>query len=454
MTRRSTVIAAVVLAALMVVPSPLLSASDADVTYGDYGAAFGVTMEQIDESVKEIIGKTLTEIINDLLQYVEGYDIKVDPDLHSEFAVRRNTFRAEDNIVVQDTFAGVVVASLLAEAKGQFPDAGHYEAREGEELLDLFKRVFTEEHGQQRDVELYFDVQLYVEGEIVTHVDSKTGELTGMDVMVKFMLKNNEWSDIAITVDEDESGIDISYDGYKESGDGYLRLEATVGAEGLTVMGDKESWECQPKITVHMDALVVSADFAGKVWDLIKSMVDLDDMAKMAIPEIILNIIKSTDRMQDLLQTIESLTSRKIPDMYFTGHCTMNSAVDPYMHSYTQVLIDRVDKYTELRFSPEAFTLDLNMFVNLIPDTILDIETRDIIEAIFSVFGWDEVDVGDIADDPATEEKILETMTFVDERIEDNESFDFQMPLRYLIAGLVIIAGAAGIAFMMWRRRP
>jgi len=132
----------------------------------------------------------------------------------------------------------------------------------------------------------------------------------------------------------------------------------------------------------------------------------------------------------------------------------MNSAVDPHMHSYTQVLIDRVDKYTELRFSPEAFTLDLNMFVNLIPDTILDIETRDIIEAIFSVFGWDEVDVGDIADDPATEEKILETMTFVDERIEDNESFDFQMPLRYLIAGLVIIAGAAGIAFMMWRRRP
>ena len=454
MRRISTILTAVALAALLVIPAPVISSADAeDATYGLYGAYFGVSMADINETVQEITGETLTEIINDLLALVEGYDIKAQPDFDAKFSTTRLAFQNNEVLMLDDQFAGVVYMSLILDADGEFPEAGEYKAKEGEDLGSLLYRVFEEEKGPQRQVHLDIDLSLFIEGELITTIDTKTGDLIGVDIAAKFMLLNFEQGNFNIHIKEEEPMITISYDSYEESGNGYLDLENTLSSEGLTLLSDEEFWECQPNVTEHMNALIVSADFAGRVWEIISAAMSIEDRSKMKIPELIMNIITSTNRMLDLYETVKSLTGTDIKDMIFTGECTLTNRVDPNGYTYVEMLVKRGDDFAELRFSPGPYTLDVNVILDLIPDTLIDIETRDIMEGVMILLGWNEVEVG-VVTDPETEEKIHSIMEIADEAITYDEEFTFEMPTKYLITGIVLIAGTLAVAALMWRRRP
>ena len=454
MRRDLSVIAVIALTLILIAPTAL-PATDADDDYKQniYGTDFGLQLEQIDQFLVDLFGKTLKEILDDTMSDLEGYDIEFNPTLTSQFGVLRNTYETDDEFIYTDQVSGYIMTTMYVTGSGPFPEEGEYDIKEGEDYYQAFKRVLNENHGPQRNVDVAISLGAFLDFNIATRVDKATGELSDIYCVVKAMILSNLSGSIKVTIPEEAQSFIISYDKYSNTGNGYLDFEVEVTADELMMLNDAESWHCNPTIKTHITAMKVSADLADSVWNVISKMIHISQ-GKERIPELILDIITTSTRPLDVFDVIKSLTSTDVPDMYFTADINLSNTVGDDGNKYVSLDIKRGEGSNDIRFPLGGYTLDLTRVVNLIPEKILSNETKIIIDLALVMLGWNDIEVSDITDDQQEQDKIYATMETVDEAIIYDETYEFKIPTKYVITAAIISILIIGAVIYFWRVRP
>ena len=448
MRTEMTIVAIIV--AVMMVMTPLIPSADADEEQGEYGTYLEITMDDLDAIAVEFTGMTVQELLDTFVQ-VEGYDIDIVPTVDSGIGLDRITYIKDSTYVIQDKMSGYFEFALGVSASGEFPKAGHYEAKEGEDSFAFLERVFLEEPSEYRSVDADVLMGAYIEAEMSSYIDTVTGEITTAPISLRLMVINLIEGNIAFDMPDDELSLDISYKDYSESNNVYLGLEIELTSDGLKILSSDESWECRPVISSHVSKFMVSSDLAGNVWNLLMDGTEIDDRAKSSIPQLILNIIGSTNRVVDLMDTISSLTSTRLPDMVFTGDFKLSNGQDAYGNDYVDVLIKRSDVSEEMKLWLDAYTIDATKILDIIPSTVMSDTAKGIAAIVMAIFGMDEIHVADISEDEETVEKIENIDDYVDTAITYDETYEFKMPTGYLVTAIVILAIGILVAVFMWR---
>ena len=449
MNFRLAVVAA--MATTMLLVTPFLPSVVAEGEEGTYGAYHELRMEDIDEFMESLTGMTVQEIL-DMLFQAEGYDIHLKPAINSGLAVKRVTDSDKDSVTIRDMVSGYLEFDLSGYASGSFPKAGHYEAADGEDSNAFIERVFTKTPDREsRMVDATTSLSVYVDLESETYIDRNTGEYDDTSVSMKVVILNDGSGNINIQTDEDGLTMDIAYEKYEESNNGYVSLGLELTSDGIKVLSEEESWECRPTINSHFAETKVSSDFAGNVWTLFRNAIGLDEKERLVLPELILNIIRSTNRTLDLFDTLNSLTSTKFSDLVFTGDFKMSKGQDEYGNEYVQVSVNSGEEISEMKFWLGAYTLDVANALAMVPSDIVSEDDKLLLGVALAVVGLDTIYVGDISWDTVTEKKINEISSKVDREIERQEVYDFKMPLAYLAVAIAILVLGIGAAVYMWR---
>ncbi len=439
---------AIVLSLLMVstgivVLIPSSSASEPEYK-AEYGAHYSLTYDEIDEFVKSLVGKSIEELVDEFNKQVKEYHIDLSTDMESEFAIMRDTTIEGNEMVVHDHYSAYVKLFLLITVDGKFPDAGTYYKEEGEDFFDFMDRVFIEYAKTDRTVNLDTIIGLFADVNLYSHIDMETGEITHIDVSVKIMMDEDTNGNFQFTYENDENleeYVTIGYENKKTGGNFYLDPELDLDFTGFKMLNDELIWELDTTGVLHIDQLIVSSDLADTIWGSLIAAIGPEADFNKNLPELILSILKSSNRMVDLLQTLRSLASMNMQNVDILAKMSAHPIVDEKLHGYVEFTIPREGgEMTAFKLSTGAYTLDFSDILLLIPSYILPDERRIAIEIALALIGLDKIDVEDLSADPVTKAKCENVFEIVDEAIFYDEDAPFIMPQDYaIIAGIGIV---------------
>jgi len=187
--------------------------------------------------------------------------------------------------------------------------------------------------------------------------------------------------------------------------------------------------------------LIVSSDLADTIWGSLIAAIGPEADFNKNLPELILSILKSSNRMVDLLQTLRSLASMNMQNVDILAKMSAHPIEDEKLHEYVEFTIPREGgEMTAFKLSTGAYTLDFSDILLLIPSYILPDERRIAIEIALALIGLDKIDVEDLSADPVTKAKCENVFEIVDEAIFYDEDAPFIMPQDYaIIAGIGIV---------------
>jgi hypothetical protein len=452
---------AVAIAIVMALASlPLLSNNvDADSSDRCYGNESAVTMKDVDSILKELTGKTLDELIASLTDYFPGYEISIVPSFESDFALERNTTKSGSEYTIEDHFGSYVNLYLSSHIKGNLPDAGTYYPKDDEGIWEFLFRLIQESKNEHTDDFEGF-LGLYTDLTVVSKIDLNTGELTSVDVRFKLMIVEHEEANFNLDIveskvseeeDEKVESITFSYDKTTSESNIYTDIGVKMDIEGLKIINDSDTWSVNPKIKEHVYRSVVSSDLANGLWQSVLEMVDPKvEKVKARLPELILHIISSGERMLDLFDTIKSLTGKSIPDVFFVADLAATKYTDDYGYEYT--ILDLKGTETTLYFPLGGYALNTSVLIYLVPSSILPDAVKDILYVVFTVLGWGTVEIGDITDDKVMQSKCENVFTYVKNIMKYDEEYTFKIPAEYLTIGIAGLLGSFAAFVLIWRR--
>ena len=457
MCTRSLRISAVFLAVLMVISciavTPSSSADDAQ--YGEYGAVYSFDYLEFDDAVQSVTGKYVEEWITYIFDELGGYDVDAQPDLYAKFATTRDTVQTDDVYTMIDHTSGYVSAGIDMKASGSFPMPGTYERAEGEGSIQFIKRVFKDESGGfTRNVSVWSSIQLYIDMDLVTHVDMGTGYVTDSYLTLKFAYYEDTDRDISIDFTEDAQGnistISVNYDKVKVDNNFYNNTEVAFAVEDMPVFVGDEHWTIDCSVTEHVNKLVISSDLANSIWLKAVDMSDGDkDQSKL--PELILELLGSGGRMLDLFETIRSLTGSSMSDITFLDVFNASQHVDARGYRYSRLVSVREGGPT-FDLPRAAYTLDYATLSQNILSGMVDEPKKLLIGLFFIAIGWNDIDVRDISDDTAAKEECSEVREYVDAMIEEDNYESYSVPTVYVYTASGGIIISAVLILLIWRR--
>ncbi len=443
---------AIIAAAIMTFSCIPAQQNDAEGATQDYAATFSLGWQDVDDLVTEITGKTIEEILKDI-SAESSYELDFKPTAELNVAIERSIMDVNnDTRIVLDRVTMCLETLFVVTLEGDFPAAGTYYAEEGESYTDFYTRVMqTGGTGTISEKTVVLTANLFADVEIASEINMKTGELEEIAFDAKLFMLNYESSDFNTEDVNDEEGnpvsMTISYEEKEKMGNFYANLVMGLGIEGLVVNGGVE-YQKEIRVTEHMYNLYVSADLANTLWTKIASMMGAESV-KSAIPELLINILESSDKLMDLLQTIKSLTGSSISDITFKTNAEVSDYTDEKGYEYTDVKMGK-DKSFDLHIPRGGYVLNVVHLVDQIPDSILPVGVKIAIGGGLALLGYDKIEVGEST--PETKQKCEDIQNYVDEIIKYDEEFEFKMPLAYLAIAIVgIIASIAAIIVL--RRR-
>ncbi len=446
---------AVSIVAIMLLSGLPLTEADGDGAGNDqiYGATTGIDLSEIDEILKLITGKTLKELVEDLAKTMD-YDVTFDPELESKFAMTRDIHDENGHRTIVDRLSGYFTLSVDLVAEGKFPAAGTYLVNDGESAEDFLKRVFidgsTEDHKISNEIVLGMTLDLA----LVTDINTETGEMEDAYIAIFPMLYTEVDGDMKIAdiTDDDDNlvGITIDYEKYHSLSNVYGDFQITLDIDDLKVLGDGE-WTCNPMITEHVERSVVSSDLVNDLWPLIKKVIGEGGKISKAIPELILNILTSTDRKLDIFDTIKSLTGKTVHDITFTGDVTVSNETDELGNPYVLFKVKRNDTTVDISYPLEGYSFEAGKIIDLIPDSLISKEAKGIIKAALIIIGLGYVEMPDITDDQKKQEECSTIQNAVNEINIMNEKYETDVPLVFIVLTVIIVIAACAATILMWR---
>ena len=439
----AVVVVTVMLCACIVAALPSSSAADEE---GKYGAHLEFTYQDLDDIVTDITGKSIEQAIEELDEQLENYDVQLyDPMLNADLAIVRETSQTDSKLSIHDQISGYIEIAVIFDIIGLFPDSGTYYAEEGEDTLEFLYRVFMS-GTEDRNVDIMFFINTYVDVNTETTINLETGEIEDVDISIRLMEMDLRYSDIQMDMDLENPEyryITIGYDTKRETGNFFTDLEMEVSADGMLLINDEElEWNVNPFFLVHFQELLVSSDLANSIWEIISKFTPADDKARQQLPELILNIISSSNRMLDLFQTLKSLTNRSIDDITIEAKMGASYGIDGKGYLYSGFILQNGEDFTEYDIYTGAYTINPGKLLLLIPSDIMSIAIKEMIAGIIDLLGWGEVDVRDISDDPEEQAACGEIIQHVETAIWYDEEYEFNIPPEYIIAagtGIVLV---------------
>ena len=450
--RISAVLLAVLMSFSFAVTMPSSSADSAE--YGEYGAVYDFDYAEFDAAVKDATGKTVGEWITLISSELGGYDVITDADLDARFATTRDTVQKDGVYTITDHTSGYLSGKLDVNARGSFPNAGTYHRNEGEDTLDFVKRVFKDESGGvDRSAEAHSKIEIYIDTDLVSHVDLGTGEVTDTYLTVKFAIYESGDRDITIDFTEDDEGeletLTFEYGKVAYDNNLFTNTEIAFTIEDMPLFVGDDQWAVRPSVTEHVNKLVLSSDLANSLWLKVVKMMDDDKETKL--PDLILELMGSGGRRLDLFATIRSLTGSDVSDVTFVDSFNGSQYTDDRGYRYSR-LVSTKDAGPTFDLPRAAYTLNYGEIALLIPDTIIDGAGRIALAVFFGAIGWNDIDVGDISDDPQTRFQCKGIRDFVNEMITEDNVESYSVPEVYIGVAAVGISASVIVLLLMWRR--
>lgn len=462
--RNGIAVLSLTLAAILLVSTivyvPGSEADDAEYGTGKYGATYSFNTQEIDNAIKDITGRNLSEWVEYFSDKSEYYTYSLDKaDAISKFAITRDTVQDGDEYTIDDHLSGYFKLRFDADATGPFPEEGVYDADSEEPLVEFIHRIFVDERSEdKRYVEAHFDIQIYVDIDVVTHADLSTGEITDSYIKLRAAIFDKEKRNIDFHVymgdDYYPSYATLDYNKTDEDNNFFLDIEMGLTMEGMKVFTDRtDEWTVRPVVTEHVDKFVISSDLANTIWlELLAS--SEEDMSDSKLPKLILELIGSGGRMLDLFDTIKSLTSSEVPDISVTGTFRAKNMTDARGYEYCQLtLVNKDGTYgTVFKLAKAAYTLNLSDFVMMIPDYVIDHDKKQDIADIIGVLQWNNIDVCDISNNSPKQDECSMVKSYVNQKILEDDVESYPVPFEYRIIAYVGLGISVVLMLMIWRR--
>ena len=451
--RTRTAVALAVVAVMVLSALPLASADAEDGNATErYGATFGISMEDIDKFLVEITGKNLKELVESSAKEYMGLDVVFDAGLECKGALSRTVIESDDKMAFADRLTGYFILQYDISSSGKFPPAGTYEPKEGEDSWDFIQRVFSEEATEQHSVKSVGSIVITFDAEIDTLIDKATGEVSDVYISILPMVAIETSNNFTLEINSDDEGnvtsITIGYDESSTTSHLYSDVQIGLDIDDLKVIGEG-TWKANPIITEHIYKAVVSSDMAGGLWELIKSKIG----GKVKAAELIVSILGSSDKKQDVLKVVESLTNSTIHDITFSGDATITDKTDDQGNRSVVITIQRDGGTTVLEIPLGAYVFKASYILDIIPESILSESAKAIIEIGLAIIGWDQLDVADLSGDQQKQKEIDDIQEAVDRVNEWNEEYEFNLPTIYIIISAVVLIAAILVTVLMWRGR-
>lgn len=453
----------IMLLTCLTVSVPGSSAESSEDYNGMYGATRSISTDAIEAALVATTGKGFQDYVAEFNSTLEpiGYNIdEMVPFLDTKISLRRDVDHDKRDYEAVDRISGYVDLGLDSQVTGRFPAEGTYPAKDGENGIALFARVFGGDDRPDTSTTAYthMKVTFFYDITLVTHMDFLTGEITDSLLTFRATVHDREHNNFSLSISEDEYGnaesLTVAYEEHNVDTLLYMDFQVKLTAEDL-VMGNRDpTWQITPLVVEHVDRSFVSADLADGVWALMLTYIG-DGMDIGQLPGIILKILGSGSRMLDVFETIKSLASTEIPDIGFKATFDCEDTVDTNGHTYCKLKSIK-DGGPEFRIPWGGYTADFTRIVKLIPDTVIKPETKDIIDLVIEGIGWNDIDVKDISGDKVTQGECKKIQDQVDAAIESSNTTSYKTPTVYVvlsITGIVLtmIALASMLCYRRWR---
>ena len=203
-------------------------------------------------------------------------------------------------------------------------------------------------------------------------------------------------------------------------------------------------------MNVHVDKLMVSSDLANGLWKKVSEILGWDDN-QSALPQLILNILKSGSRMLDLFDTVQSLTGTEIPDVKFIAKAHTSTFTDDAGRQYYKITVKTHDSSKDLMLAKQDYSLNVLDLIDSIPSYIMGDGVKLAIGSALTVLGWDKIEVTELT--PETKAECDAIAEHVDTMVEIDERYDFNIPVEYLVLSIAGIVGCIVAVFYV-RRHP
>ena len=426
--------------------------SSADTEYGEYGALYSFSYSELNDSVIAVTGKSVETWVEEFLDLIDGYTFHLDPDADARFATTRDTVTEGNVCTVTDHTSGYFKGRADVRITGTLPDAGTYVRQDGESLTAFLDRVFKEQApGRVTEGDIKMDLQLYLDLDSVSRIDLSTGDVTDSRVRLKFAVYEDSVRNIDISTDgrgDDMKSVTVVYGDMHTDNNLFLDLEVVCRIQDLDAFSGAGDRVIRPTITEHVERSIISSDLADSLWQR-ASASGLDEQ----LPALILDLIGSGGRMQDLFGTIHSLTGSTVPDATFIDAFDASDETDPNGYHYCNMVAQRAGGPTYRLYSG-AYTLDLAHVVSNIPDSLMDPADRTAAEGVLVLLGWSDIDVKDISNNQSVKDQCTEIRTYVDVMIKEDNAESYSTPAEYTAAAVAGILISVVTMALIWRRRP
>ena len=433
-TAVSAVIAVLVLSGISVFCPD--DSSAVTVESGEYGAVSAIDYATFDNAVYYLTDKHLTQWAQEFLGSIlptYSFDLGT-PVLDSKLAVTRDTHVSGNSYMIDDHLSCYLLANLDFAMTGSFPEAGTYMAQDGETLLEFINRVFVDEGtGPERTVHMIFDIKIYVDADLYSHVDLATGDITDSKIDLRFAVYDMERFDFSFDFDVDSDfnpiALTINFDQQNTDSNLYLHAAADLMFDGMNAFAGG-SHEMNPKLTEHTTEFLISSDLADSLWvDLIAH--SDTEIGGVNLADLILNILGSGGRTLDLFDTIKSLTSSDIPDITFIDKFQAEDYTEGG-YEYCKLTAQRTSGTGPVLYLPYGpYCINGEMIQSLLPD-ISSEQLRIIAEAIVMAFVLNPLEVKDISEDPTTKGYCAAISQAVNVVLEAEEDDHFALPMPYV----------------------
>ncbi|MBE6528623.1 MAG: hypothetical protein E7Z64_05625 [Thermoplasmata archaeon] len=422
---------------------------------GEYGNVWGMDYIRFNELIKLQSERTIEEWLIYYSDSVEGYEfgLAVEPRFDSNFATIRKTTVSDDTIIIKDRVSGFMKLYAKLYMVGNFPEAGHYESKGEETMLDLIVRTLEEApKSDVHEIDIDFKIDAYVDAYLTTKVDRDTGEVSDIDLQFRSCFIETENRNFDLYLDDLEDGrksMDLGYKRIKADNDFYLNFDIGFDAEGLKMISDEPSWHIEPKVTEHVSKSLVSTHLKGGLWDRALSKLYAKD--NVELPKFVLDLLAQGGNYVDLYDTIKLLTGSDVPDLTFTTSLDAHYMEDEHGYKYT--VLESADGKNVMKFSMGAYILNLSHIVSLFPDSVLPQTEKSIIMVIFAILGLNSIDVKDISKNLVDEDRCMMIMTYADSNIREFENDSAHIPTFYLVSAVIGIIISI-LILIIWRRSP
>lgn len=454
--KKATVFAVFLVVALVITCIPIVSDDvSADNATETYGSVKSFSWTQIEEISQELIGMSVEELLMELSKNKYGYELYLtEPHFEGRMVTKRDIQTMDDSHITNDHISGYVEFGSIMAVHGNLPEAGTYEKQEGEDSLDFLDRIFTDYASKDpRDIFLNIALHVYVDVDITTTVDVATGELTGNNIVGRLYIVEYEKSNFEMLVDEGDEEFDrltISYNDFESSSNFYMSADMDVLYEGMKIINSVDWWSMKPKITTHVNSIGVSSDMANGLWNTISEAIGAEDFIKGSLPNLILNIISSSSRVVDLVETIKSLTGKSLHDIDFIADMNASNTVDEDGREYVELELLKKEGSVLIRFPKADFSFPINEILDLIPSRILSDEAKVAIITATVVIGWDLIEVHEM--DAETQEKYDEVYEHTNSAIKYDEEYELQIPTLYIVLSIIGLIGCVAAIIFVRRR--